>query len=86
MPIRLYIANVGDSRAVLCYWDKDSLRCDQISDDHTVYNPFEQTRLSDLGLNVQKLLDWGRLGPYANTRSIGDYSIKGGYRDVDILR
>lgn len=86
--IRLYVANVGDSRAVLCLWigSTGTLQCDQISDDHNVYNPLEQSRLENLGLNVQKLVEWGRLGPYANTRSIGDYSIKGGYKDVDILR
>ena len=84
---RLYVANVGDSRAVLCYLDShQELQATQISDVHNVYNPSEQQRLAKLGLVVDELVHFGRLGPYQVTRSIGDHAIKGGYKDVDILR
>lgn len=84
---RLYIANVGDSRAVLCYLDaRQELQATQISDVHNVYNPSEQQRLAKLGLVVEELVHFGRLGPYQVTRSVGDHAIKGGYKDVDILR
>ena len=84
---RLFVANVGDSRAVLCYLDKNGeLQAEQISDVHNVYNPNEQQRLSRLGMSIDHLVRFGRLGPYQVTRSIGDHAIKGGYKDVDILR
>ena len=80
---RLFIANVGDSRAVLCYLDKNGeLQAEQISDVHNVYNPNEQQRLARLGMSVEHLVRFGRLGPYQVTLS--DHTIKGGY--VDILR
>ena len=62
------------------------LTASQLSDDHNIYNPGEQKRLHQLGLDVQSLLQFGRLGPFQITRSIGDYSIKGGYKEVDVLR
>ncbi len=82
----LYIANVGDSRAILCQNNHGNITAMQLSDDHNVYNPGEQERLDRLGLDIDLLVGCGRLGPYQTTRSIGDYDIKGGYRDVDILR
>lgn len=85
----LYIANVGDSRAILCHTPTPqggNTTIMQLSDDHNVYNPGEQDRLARLGLNTQLLVNYGRLGPYQFTRSIGDYDIKGGYREIDILR
>jgi len=85
---RLYVANVGDSRAVLAYEtrDKPALQVRQLSEDHSVENEQERQRLAELGLDPEQLLRTGRLGTQENTRSIGDYSIKGGYRDVDIIR
>ena len=82
---RLYVANVGDSRAVLVYQEHDqpALRVKQLSEDHGVENMEELSRLSNLGLDPEQLIRTGRLGTQENTRSIGDYSIKGGYKDVD---
>ena len=78
---RLYVANVGDSRAVLVYQGYVK----QLSEDHGIENKKELKRLSDLGLDSKLLLRTGRLGTQENTRSIGDYSIKGGYEDVDVI-
>ena len=83
---RLYIANVGDSRAVLCQNNQGTLTVMQLSDDHNVYNPGEQERLAKLGLDIDMIVSGGRLGPYQITRSIGDFDIKGGYKDVEMLR
>lgn len=58
----------------------------QLSDDHNVYNPGEQDRLVKLGLDIDMIVNGGRLGPYQITRSIGDFDIKGGYKDVEMLR
>ena len=84
---RLYVANVGDSRAILAYEESDgSLQVKQLSEDHGVENEQEMQRLMALGLDREQLKKSGRLGTQENTRSIGDYSIKGGYKDIDVLR
>lgn len=58
----------------------------QLSDDHTLDNPQEQCRLSALGLDVEKLKTAKKIGNSSCTRCIGDYHVKGGYRDIDYLR
>ena len=83
----LYIANTGDSRAVLVNENEKGLQqIVQLSVDHGVENLDELKRLVDLGLDRDQLQRSGRLGSHENTRSIGDYSIKEGYEDVDSLR
>ena len=83
---RLYIANVGDSRALLVYKERDgSLQIKQLSVDHSVDNEQELERLKALGLDREQLKKSGRLGTQENTRSIGDYILKKGYKDMDIL-
>ena len=83
----LWVANVGDSRAVLCYLDgNNKLHTEQISEDHNTKNEKEIVRLVACGLVEERLRNSGRLGIHQNTRSIGDYGIKGGYKDHDILR
>jgi len=92
MKNRLYVANVGDSRAVLVENNQilvehgqPALRITQLTKDHVVEDEEELKRLSDLGLDPEQLMRSGRLGTQENTRSIGDYSIKGGYKDVDMI-
>jgi len=84
---RLYVANVGDSRAILAYQEhgQSALQVKQLSEDHGVENDQEIQRLAAIGLDPEQLKKSGRLGTQENTRSIGDYSIKGGYRDVDVI-
>ena len=84
--LRLYVANVGDSRALLCQEVNGQIIASQLSDDHNVFNPGELDRLTKIGLNSEMLKQYRRLGPFQVTRSIGDYAIKGGYREVDTLR
>ena len=83
---RLYVANVGDSRAILAYAAKDrSLQVKQLTEDHNVNNEQELKRLVALGLDQEQLQKSGRLGTWENTRSIGDYILKRGYKDIDLL-
>lgn len=81
----LYVANVGDSRAVLCQ-PGTTLRVRPLSEDHTVGNEKELARLTGLGLSESWLKKTGRLGPCEITRCIGDYSIKGGYKEMVEIR
>ncbi|ESP01385.1 hypothetical protein LOTGIDRAFT_186175, partial [Lottia gigantea] len=84
---KLYVANVGDTRALLCKTDVDGvLRLVQLSHDHTIADEQEQIRLVNLGLDVEKLKQLRKIGTSDNTRCIGDYHVKGGYKDIDILR
>eukprot|EP00731_Ephydatia_muelleri_P028856 Em0020g500a len=84
---KLYVANVGDSRAVVVYQTPNgALETLQLSTDHDVKNEDELKRLEKLGLDPEELKRAGRLGPQENTRSIGDYNIKAGYQNVDVLR
>ena len=54
--------------------------------DHNTSNEEELRRLAKCGLDRAELQRHKRLGTQQNTRSIGDYSIKAGYKSVDILR
>lgn len=83
----LYVANVGDSRALLCTSDEHGgLYVHNLTVDHNTKNPNELTRLANLGLNVELLTRGKKLGGLEHTRSLGDYALKGGYKDFDILR
>ena len=83
----LYVANVGDSRAVLiCEKSNGTLHAEQLSVDHSVENEEELKRLEAIGLNRAVLVKAGRVGSQENTRSFGDYCVKDGYKDVDTLR
>lgn len=57
----------------------------QLSNDHTLEDPLEQDRLLRLGLDVDKLKN-AKIGNSTCTRCIGDYHVKGGYKDIDYLR
>lgn len=83
----LYIANTGDSRAVLVNENEKGVQqIVPLSVDHGVETIDELKRLIDLGLDRKQMQSSGRLGSQENTRSIGDYSIKEGYKDVDTLQ
>lgn len=53
---KLYVANVGDSRALLCKTDSNQvLRVIQLSVDHDLRNEDELLRLSQLGLDIESI-------------------------------
>ncbi|XP_011329693.1 TGF-beta-activated kinase 1 and MAP3K7-binding protein 1 isoform X3 [Ooceraea biroi] len=87
---RLYVANVGDSRALLCKTDSNQvLRVVQLSVDHDLRNEDELLRLSHLGLDVESIrqehVEGSHLGNQENTRCLGNYLVKGGYREFEEL-
>lgn len=82
----IHVANTGDARVVLVQKFSDgSLVTTQLSVDHTVENEHELIRLQALGLDPEDLKKTGRLGSQENTRCIGDYGIKQGYKDVETI-
>lgn len=97
---RLYICNIGSCRALLCKNDANNvLRVVQLSVDHNLNNEDEILRLCQLGLDIQsfrqckcvvfiklsKVLIVFFLAPFINTRCIGSYTGKAGYKDSAFL-
>lgn len=58
----------------------------QLTADHNLDNDDELKRLSQLGIDAEKVRQTGRLAGHFYTRSIGDYHIKNDYRDIDMIR
>ncbi|KAL4239630.1 PHOsphatase [Mactra antiquata] len=83
---KLYVANVGDTRALMVRTDEGGIMSvSQLTVDHTIDAEAEQGRLSTLGLDVEKLYQSKKIGTSDCTRCIGDFHTKGGYKDIDIL-
>lgn len=83
---KLFVTNVGNSRSVLCTTDSNGrLHVQQLSTDHVVTTESELVRLSNLGLDIEQIKRGQRIGNNDTTRSIGDYPVKGGYKDFDLL-
>nr|XP_033785376.1 TGF-beta-activated kinase 1 and MAP3K7-binding protein 1 isoform X2 [Geotrypetes seraphini] len=82
---RLYIANVGTNRALLCKSTVDGLQVTQLNVDHTTENEDELFRLSQLGLDTGKIKQVGVIGGQESTRRIGDYKVKYSFSDVELL-
>uniref|UniRef100_A0A2L2YHH8 TGF-beta-activated kinase 1 and MAP3K7-binding protein 1 n=1 Tax=Parasteatoda tepidariorum TaxID=114398 RepID=A0A2L2YHH8_PARTP len=83
---KLYLANVGDSRALLCKEDENmKTSIVQLSPDHIFSNEDELLRLSQLGLDVEKIRNQQKSGLQNCTRCIGNYTVKGGYKEFDNL-
>lgn len=79
----LYVANVGDCRALLCKIDAEGvLRVMQLTVDHDLTNEDELLRLSHMGIDVEKLQ---KKGSHLATRCLGNYNVKGGYKDFDLF-
>ncbi|TRY58428.1 hypothetical protein DNTS_002056 [Danionella cerebrum] len=83
---KLYIANVGTNRALLCKTTSDGQnQVIQIGRAHTIENEEELCRLSQLGLDPLRLRQAGLVGGQSSTRRIGDYKVKFNYTDIDLL-
>lgn len=82
---KLYVANVGTNRALLCKSTVDGLQVTQLNADHTTENEDEIFRLSQLGLDTAKIKQAGVVGGQTSTRRIGDYKVKYNYNDLELL-
>lgn len=59
---------------------------ESLNDDHTLENESEVQRLAELGLPIEKIRKCTKFGQQLYTRCMGDYSVKGGYKDNDQMR
>ncbi|KAL1273450.1 hypothetical protein QQF64_029312, partial [Cirrhinus molitorella] len=83
---KLYIANVGTNRALLCKTTTDGQnQVIQIGRAHTTDNDDELSRLAQLGLDPVRLKQTGLISGQSSTRRIGDYKVKFSYTDIDVL-
>ncbi|KAJ8941837.1 hypothetical protein NQ318_005120 [Aromia moschata] len=83
---KLYVANVGNCRVLLCQTDSNFVsKVIQLSVDHDLKNEDELLRLSQIGINIKNLRHSSRLGNQDNTRCLGNYNVKGGYKDFEDL-
>ncbi|XP_059045480.1 TGF-beta-activated kinase 1 and MAP3K7-binding protein 1-like [Achroia grisella] len=84
---KLFVANVGETRALLCRTDDNSvLRVVQLTVDHSLNNEDELLRLSHLGLDVNKLRNAQYMGNQTGTRCLGNYLVKSLYKAIPSLR
>lgn len=79
---KLYVANVGDCRALVCRTDEyGSISVAELNVRHDIDNADEVLRLTTLGLSANAV---ARLNH--TTRCLGDFPRKGGYMDFDFLK
>ena len=77
----------GCARALFCKLDASgNLRVFQLSADHILSNEDELNRLASLEVDIEHLKIDGQIGNHSYTRTIGDYHIKGNYKEVKGLR
>uniref|UniRef100_A0A3B3S349 TGF-beta-activated kinase 1 and MAP3K7-binding protein 1 n=1 Tax=Paramormyrops kingsleyae TaxID=1676925 RepID=A0A3B3S349_9TELE len=83
---KLYVANVGTNRALLCRSSSDGQnQVMEIGRAHTTDNEDELLRLSQLGLDSSRLRQAGLVAGQSSTRRIGDYRVKFNYTDIELL-
>ncbi|XP_061882492.1 TGF-beta-activated kinase 1 and MAP3K7-binding protein 1 isoform X1 [Entelurus aequoreus] len=83
---KLYIANVGTNRALLCKTSTDGQnQFFQLGRPHNTENEDELQRLTDLGVDSARVRQAGQISGQSSTRRLGDYRVKINYSDIDLL-
>ncbi|KAK2817407.1 hypothetical protein Q5P01_025598 [Channa striata] len=83
---KLYIANVGTNRALLCKSSSDGQnQVVQICRPHSTDNEDELQRLSALGVDPARVKQAGQIAGQSSTRRLGDYRVKLNYNEIDLL-
>uniref|UniRef100_A0A3Q3WCD7 TGF-beta-activated kinase 1 and MAP3K7-binding protein 1 n=1 Tax=Mola mola TaxID=94237 RepID=A0A3Q3WCD7_MOLML len=83
---KLYIANVGTNRALLCKSSSDGQnQVLQIGRPHSTDNEDELQRLAALGVDSARIRQVGQISGQSSTRRLGDYRVKFNYNEIDLL-
>ncbi|XP_061840212.1 TGF-beta-activated kinase 1 and MAP3K7-binding protein 1 isoform X1 [Nerophis lumbriciformis] len=83
---KLYIANVGTNRALLCKTSTDGQnQFFQLGRPHNTENEDELQRLTALGVDSARVRQAGQISGQSSTRRLGDYRVKINYSDIDLL-
>jgi TAK1-binding protein 1 len=81
---KMFVANVGDTRAVLCSQTPNGeMKVTRLTVDHVLGNEDEELRLSQLGLSPREAEE--ALSTNGYTRCLGYHDAKGGYSEVEAL-
>ncbi|XP_029013875.1 TGF-beta-activated kinase 1 and MAP3K7-binding protein 1 isoform X2 [Betta splendens] len=83
---KLYIANLGTNRALLCKSSSDGQnQVLQICRPHSTDNEDELQRLAALGVDPAHVKQAGQIAGQSSTRRFGDYRVKFNYNEIDLL-
>ncbi|XP_035769291.1 TGF-beta-activated kinase 1 and MAP3K7-binding protein 1 [Neolamprologus brichardi] len=83
---KLYIANVGTNRVLLCKSSSDGQnQVLQIGRPHSTDNEDELQRLAALGLDSSRIRQAGQIAGQSSSRRLGDYRVKFNYNEIDLL-
>ncbi|XP_034437358.1 TGF-beta-activated kinase 1 and MAP3K7-binding protein 1 isoform X2 [Hippoglossus hippoglossus] len=83
---KLYIANVGTNRVLLCKSSSDGQnQVLQIGRPHNTDNEDELQRLATLGVDSARVRQAGQIAGQSSTRRLGDYRVKFNYNEIDLL-
>ncbi|XP_024914323.1 TGF-beta-activated kinase 1 and MAP3K7-binding protein 1 isoform X6 [Cynoglossus semilaevis] len=83
---KLYIANVGTNRVLLCKSSSDGQnQVLQIGRPHSTDNEDELQRLAALGVDPARVRQAGQIAGQNSTRRLGDYRVKIHYNEIDLL-
>ncbi|XP_069385422.1 TGF-beta-activated kinase 1 and MAP3K7-binding protein 1 isoform X5 [Paralichthys olivaceus] len=83
---KLYIANVGTNRVLLCKSSSDGQnQVLQIGRPHNTDNEDELQRLTALGVDSARVRQAGQITGQSSTRRLGDYRVKFNYNEIDLL-
>uniref|UniRef100_A0A3B4B8D7 TGF-beta-activated kinase 1 and MAP3K7-binding protein 1 n=1 Tax=Periophthalmus magnuspinnatus TaxID=409849 RepID=A0A3B4B8D7_9GOBI len=83
---KLYIANMGTDRALLCRSSSDGQnQVQQIGRAHSTDNEDELHRLAALGVDSVLVRQAGQIAGHRSTRRLGDYRAKIHYSDTHLL-
>ncbi|XP_069545659.1 TGF-beta-activated kinase 1 and MAP3K7-binding protein 1 isoform X4 [Brachyistius frenatus] len=83
---KLYIANVGTNRVLLCKSSSDGQnQVLQIGRPHSTDNEDELQRLAALGVDSARVRQAGQIAGQSSTRRLGDYRVKFNYNEIDLL-
>lgn len=83
---KLYIANVGTNRVLLCKSSSDGQnQVLQIGRPHSTDNEDELQRLAALGVDSARVRQAGQISGQSSTRRLGDYRVKFNYNEIELL-
>ncbi|XP_065559748.1 TGF-beta-activated kinase 1 and MAP3K7-binding protein 1-like isoform X2 [Artemia franciscana] len=83
---RLYAAGVGNGRILICRTDDyGQIHVEELLPKHDVINEKELIRLGELDIDRENASTGLRLLCQGNTRCIGNYLVKGGYKECEHL-
>ncbi|OTF84090.1 hypothetical protein BLA29_004429 [Euroglyphus maynei] len=83
--VKIYVANIGDTRAILCFEHDNMIRSQELSTRHDLSNPSELRRLESISIETEVLNLNQRIGNMSLTRCLGNLRLKNSYKKYSDL-